>query len=387
MFKKNEYKEESEIKSLKISSEYEEISNIIDSENYSNKIIKNNDYLTFNIKKKNLEIIFFLIFTFLILIIILSGILQKNVNENTNYPVKFSNFINVAYAFDTNYHYITHVSMKSVMLSQNKDTYIIFHILVPSKIKDEEKKVIDKISLDHQNCEIKYYHMGERYKEINVKGYITWSTAMYYRLRLPELLPKEKRVLYLDCDTLVYKDLTKLYNYDITGKYFTGMLEPRDLSYLGINVKNYINTGVMLFNLVELRRDDIPQKMEKFLIKYNFRLLFPVNDSINTVCHERNGYFSPEYVQWGFCNEHLVNKYIEELQIKVDKNEVLKAYKDPYIYHMIGYKYKPWNGIPNYKGTVCIDPIARFYEMAKKTDYYYDIIEQFRIYREEIVNK
>jgi lipopolysaccharide biosynthesis glycosyltransferase len=259
--------------------------------------------------------------------------------------------------------------------------------MVSSKIKNEEKEVIDKISKEFKNCEIKYYYMGDRFKEINVRGYITWSTAMYYRLRLPDLLPNEKRVLYLDCDTLVYKDLTNLYNYNIEGNYFTGMLEPRDLSYLGLNVNNYINTGVMLFNLDELRKENVSTKIEEFLIKHNYQLLFPVNDSINTVCHKKNGYFSPEYVQWGFCNENFVNKYIDELSIKLDKKEVLKAYKDPYIYHMIGYKYKPWNGIPNYKGTVCIDPILRFYEMAKKTDYYYNIIEQFKIYREEIVNK
>ena len=34
--------------------------------------------------------------------------------------------------------------------------------------------------------------MGDRYKEINTKGYITWSTAMYYRLRLQDLLPNEE---------------------------------------------------------------------------------------------------------------------------------------------------------------------------------------------------
>ena len=37
--------------------------------------------------------------------------------------------------------------------------------------------------------------MGERYKEINTVSYIAWSTAMYYRLRLSDLLPNEKRVI------------------------------------------------------------------------------------------------------------------------------------------------------------------------------------------------
>ena len=45
-------------------------------------------------------------------------------NNNKYLKKKFKNYINVAYAFDKNYHYITHVSMKSIMLSQNKDTFI-----------------------------------------------------------------------------------------------------------------------------------------------------------------------------------------------------------------------------------------------------------------------
>ena len=267
--------------------------NISNSRNSDNLFLDSDDYLTLSIKKKNIEFSFVLIYIILLLFLILSGIFDKNPdsNKNPNVLVKYRNFINVAYAFDENYQYITHVSMKSIMLSQNRDTFIIFHIMVSSKIKNEEKEVIDKISKEYKNCEIKYYYMGDRFKEINVRGYITWSTAMYYRLRLPDLLPNEKRVLYLDCDTLVYKDLTNLYKYNIEGNYFTRMLEPRDLSYLGLNVNNYINTGVMLFNLDELRKENVSIKIEEFLIKHNYQSLFPVNDSINIVCHKKMAIF------------------------------------------------------------------------------------------------
>ena len=201
---------------LSIEEEEFAIVNIPDSRKLDNSIMDKDDYLTLNIKKKNMEYIFQLVFIILLLFLILSGIFGQNPDSNKNIyiPVKYKNFINIAYAFDTSYQYITHVSMKSIMLSQNRDTFIIFHIMVPSKINDKEKEVIDKITKEYKNCELKYYYIGDRFKEINVKGYITWSTAMYYRLRLPDLLPNEKRVLYLDCDTLVYKDLTNLYNYN-----------------------------------------------------------------------------------------------------------------------------------------------------------------------------
>lgn len=336
------------------------------------KVIKKNKKYTVESlkKKKKIKLIFFSILVSFLIWIIYKRTFIKNFWKMLN----LKNYINIAYAFDANnYHYIAHVSMKSIMLSQKKNTYIIFHMLVPPSIKKEEKEVIDKVCQQHKNCEIKYFEMDERYKGLNTIGALKWSTAIYYRLRLPDLLTNEKKILYLDCDTLIYKDLTELYNYNINGKYFTGMLEPRN------EIKNYINTGVMLFNLEELRQGNIIKKIEEYLFKHNFKLTLPVNDSLNRVCHEKNGYFPPEFIQWGFCSVQSIDKYYKDLKIKFDKERIIKAYKDPYIYHLIGYKYKPWKGITSDSGKVCIDPFIRFYEMAKKTDYYYDIINTFTI--------
>ena len=128
----------------------------------------------------------------------------------------FKSIINVAYAFDNDYHYITHVSMKSIMLSQNKDTFINYYILV-SNITNEQKTVINQISKEHKNCKINYIDLGDQFKEFPIPNNI-WSTANYYRIKLAELLKGIKKVIYLDTDTLIYKDLTKLYNYNIKGK-------------------------------------------------------------------------------------------------------------------------------------------------------------------------
>ena len=41
------------------------------------------------------------------------------------------------------------------------------------------------------------------------------SLATYYRLLIPELIPNEDRILYLDCDIIVRKSLSDLYNRDL----------------------------------------------------------------------------------------------------------------------------------------------------------------------------
>ena len=208
-----------------------------------------------------------------------------------------------------------------------------------------------------------------------------WSTANFYRVKLQDLLPNEHKILYLDTDTLIYKDLTKLYNYNITGKYYVGMPEYKDIYYFlqyKEKFKNFINTGVVLCNLDELRTLNFANKFAEFFNKYNKKIKFPVNDATNIITHEKNGYFEPEYVVIGFCNEKEIHKYYKRMSLKINVTEVINAYNDPYVYHLIT-KVKPWRDIPSIDGLVCFEPMIRFYEMAKKTVYFHKILELFPV--------
>ena len=301
-------------------------------------------------------------------------------NDNKYLNEKFKNYINVAYAFDKNYHYITHVSMKSIMLSQNNDTFINFYIMV-SNLTREQKNVINKIEKQHKNCKINFIDMGNQFKEFKLPINI-WTTANYYRIRLPEILKDVKKIIYFDTDTLIYKDLTKLYNYDIEGKYFIGMPENKEEDFYILNnvsFNNFINTGVILCNLEELRKGNISSKMIEYISKNNNKTKYPVNDPTNLLTHQKNGYFTPEYVVIGFCNREEASMYYDKSKLAINKTLVEKSYEDPYVLHYIIY-FKPWIAIPNNNGLVCIDSITRFYEIARKTSYYYEILKKFPIY-------
>ena len=343
--------------------------------NKYNDYFDDEDSLAIIINLKNFKIC--LAIVSVILIILLLFFLFRFFKGN-----KFNNYINVSYAFDGNYHYIAHVSMKSIMLSQEKTTFINFYMLV-SNINDEQKEVINKICLEHENCKIIYIDMGDQFKELYIPkdNMAVWSTANFYRVKLQDLLPNEHKILYLDTDTLIYKDLTKLYNYNITGKYYVGMPEYKDIYYFlqyKEKFKNFINTGVVLCNLDELRKLNFTNKFVEFFNKYNKKIKFPVNDATNIITHEKNGYFEPEYVVIGFCNEKEIHKYYKRMSLKIDVTEVINAYNDPYVYHLIT-KVKPWRDIPTIDGLVCFEPMIRFYEMAKKTVYFHKILELFPV--------
>lgn len=86
----------------------------------------------------------------------------------------------------------------------------------------------------------------------------------YYKLLLPLLLPENvNRILYMDVDMIVLKDLTALYMVDFNGAALAAVPDPlvntRDLNYLKkmqVNLQKgqrYFNSGLILFN-IELMR-------------------------------------------------------------------------------------------------------------------------------------
>ena len=298
-------------------------------------------------------------------------IISKQINLNS-----YSNYINVAYAFDNNYYYITHVSMKSIMINQYNDTFIKFHILVSENIYNEQKRVINIICEEYINCNISYYIFKDEFKDISVEGYIKRTTAIYYRLYLQNLLPNEKKALYFDCDIIVYKDLNVLYNYNIEDKYYVGQYEGPPLSKYGTNLTDFINSGAILINLENLRKDNIYQKIYQFLRQNNKRLSFLDQDAINVVCNKKNGFFPSHYISSGVCDLNMLNYLNREKNIT---NKQINDLREPYIFHFKIY-IKPWFNIAkNKQGMVCCDFFPRFYEYARKTSFYFEILENFKI--------
>ena len=69
---------------------------------------------------------------------------------------------------------------------------------------------------------------------------------------------------------------------------------------------------------------------------------------------------------------------------KLHKDKLIQALKEPYIFHFKVH-IKPWNGIAKKNRMICFDFFPRFYEYARKTDYYFEILENFRVYDEKIL--
>jgi lipopolysaccharide biosynthesis glycosyltransferase len=133
------------------------------------------------------------------------------------------------------------------------------------------------------------------------------SHMTYCRILLAHLLDVP-RLIYLDCDTLVFRDLSELFDLELSpGKVLAAVPDSETLSLAddsrtiadAMNLLAegaYFNCGVMLMNLDELRRQHFFQRSIEFLNswsgKYRFWDQSAINFILNGQVHELAEYWN-----------------------------------------------------------------------------------------------
>lgn len=172
--------------------------------------------------------------------------------------------INILCATDKNFLYPTYVFMQSVMDNHPMST-VNFFLAIGEDVSDNDKKLLEahitkcghKISFIRQDivC-FDNFILSERFPK-----------AVYFRLMAHKYLPEDiDRILYLDVDIIVDKNIDDLYNMDFEDKYLIAASHNPDPSYyntLNKHTVNYesagkgefFNSGVLLMNLNKFREN------------------------------------------------------------------------------------------------------------------------------------
>ena len=123
------------------------------------------------------------------------------------------------------------------------------------------------------------------------------SHMAYCRILLPHLLGVP-RLIYLDCDVLVFRDLSQLFDFELSaGKFVAAVPDPETLSLaddsrpLAKRMKlpmegSYFNSGVMLMNLEELRKQHFFERAVEFLSIWRADYRFHDQSAMNFLLHE-----------------------------------------------------------------------------------------------------
>ena len=209
-------------------------------------------------------------------------------------PQENLNYISIAFCLDNKYAIYGYVSMISILESKNFNTFVSFYIIVHKNFTEFNKNIILSLYEQYDLLNITIIYMDGRYNNVKINNYL--NEIAYYRLSLGELLPNINKIIYLDSDVLVYKDLTNLFNTNFNGHMILSRKMPKDLKIKKIFK---INTGVLLLNLKKMRNIKLEENVIKIinngftssvqdqglLIKYYLKYIGELKEKYNVPNH------------------------------------------------------------------------------------------------------
>lgn len=189
----------------------------------------------------------------------------------------------------------------------------------------------------------------------------SYPSLVWYRLLLPELLPEVSRVIYLDTDTLVLHSLLPLYQTELGTDLMGAVASPKTgfedhCQRMGIDpVQGYFNSGVLLMNLEQMRREHFTRQALQAAKKAGSdTLVFPDQDLLNRVAQGRWKKLHP---QWNAISYLWLD--IEKVDHTYSALEYAVAAHSPVIVHFEGpVSVKPWY-------FRCVHPLREIYRQLR----------------------
>ena len=309
----------------------------------------------------------------------MENIKEVNINNNKEIINYNKSNIYISMAVDNNLIYPTLVSMISALENNNKNLLNYF-LLLSYDFNIENIRIYESLKENYQ-LKIKYYIIPNIFKYF--KKWDKNTYGIYYKLVIPFLFPELKRIIFIDGDTLIFKDILEFYELPFNDNYILGypFHTPGSLDKFGINSTYYINGGVLLINIEKLINDNKHKVLLKFTYENCKGLDFLEQDSINYILSNKIGLLPLKYGIYLYGNiTNFKIKYLKNIRVKLNLTEIENAIKDPSLVHLCCCNPKVWNkdtvhneGVNN----ICKKYQIEFYYYANKTKYFQKIYNKY----------
>lgn len=236
---------------------------------------------------------------------------------------------------DKNYISQTRVAIWTMRKNLSPKAFLEITIFCSAKLDKQSRKRLQVLEEIFTNLKIIFYEINEQLF-LGARTTLHIPITSLYRLVIGEVI-KEDKCLFLDGDILVNVDLIKLFEHDIEDYYIAGVpdagfvLNPdKSIDHTNkynLKMSEYINAGVMIFNLSKIRRDDL---QKRFLDSVKFNYVYMDQDILNKVCKGKVKILDEKY--------NLINKNLRK------ESKVLLNNQEGYILHFAG-PLKPWQNI------------------------------------------
>ncbi len=248
----------------------------------------------------------------------------------------------IAFAFDNNLLMPAGVCISSLLRNACQDTFYDIFILHSEK-RDFDKTQFELFENIYKNCQINFVPVGDCFDNaFEIRGI---TSAAYYRLLIPELIPQYDKVIYSDVDIIFRDDLSELYSFDIESNYIAATydlglnLSDDGKKYIssvpGLKQGEYIQSGFLVINSKEIRKDNLVEQFKKEALK-NYR--YQDQDILNIICGDKKYILPIRYNMTDYTFNYLMN-YPNQIEQYATKDEIDIA-KQFGTLHFNGHK--PW---------------------------------------------
>lgn len=159
------------------------------------------------------------------------------------------------------------IAAKSLLKNTKMDK--IYFLIEDDEFPESLPPVFECINVSHQTY---FKEDGPNFKS-------NWSYMILMRAALTKVLPQDlDKVLSLDIDTIVNDDISELWDWDLQHNYIMAAREPSKSFYN----KTYINFGVCMINLKELRKDKLDNEI--IFALNNRKFAYPEQDVFSEKC-------------------------------------------------------------------------------------------------------
>lgn len=273
----------------------------------------------------------------------------KKYNTNQRKISQDKGIIPIVFSANAKYAPYIAVTITSIIKNASRDRKYRFYVLYTELPATTILRLED---ISGENYETKCINVQEFCKD-GMYSSAYFSIEMYYRIMIPEIFKQYDKVLYLDCDIVVVHDIAELYDVNL-GDNLIGavrnLMHDKMKKYiiysLGVDTEKYINSGVILFNCNQCRKEHYTDESFKLLAKrQDFR--YPDQDLINMMSIGRIYYLDP---RWNFTWHYRHLQESKNLELHLNEEDMKKFYeyeKNPYLIHYTG-EVKPWNNVNKY---------------------------------------
>ena len=203
--------------------------------------------------------------------------------------------IPIFFAVDDRYVPYLATAMRSLMDNASKSYKYRVFVLIDSLSAQHRANLL---SMQNEYFTVDFVNVGEQLNRLGTKLHMRdyYTKATYYRFFIPELFPQYDKGVYLDCDIVVFGDISKFYLTDLKDN-LVGCVNDEVVSKipvfaeyseteLGVPKDVYFNAGILLMNLAEMRRVQIDKALVRLMHQYQF-CVAQDQDFLNVLCYEK----------------------------------------------------------------------------------------------------